>query len=150
MKILKFEDFLNEGLNHLNESLKRGDAYLIGDFTSLLLGSTPELKNRIENLEGLCIPRYIREKGEKEGQYREIKTDSYLFSELLKDYKEEHPETKFVFLFIGADDLYEVNPRIIRYSRDIRKEMIRIFPNFRNIFRTIFFINKFLSFRYFK
>lgn len=125
--MLNFEDFLNE---NLNESLKRGDSYLIGDFTSLLLGSTRELKNRIENLGELCIPRYIREKENRgEEKYREIKLDSYLFSEILKSYKKDHPEVKYIFLFIGADDLYEVNPNVIRYARDIREQMIRIFPN---------------------
>lgn len=130
MKLLKFEDFLNENLSNLNESLKRGDSYLIGDFTSLLLGSTKELKNKIKNIEGLSIPRYISQKNKDGGEeFREIKLDSYLFSELLKDYKKEHPETKFVFLFIGVDDLYEVNNSVIRYSRDIREQMLRIFPN---------------------
>jgi hypothetical protein len=126
MKLLNFEDFLNENLYSLNESLKKGDSFLIGDFTSILLGSTKELKNRIENIEDLSIPRLIKD---KKDQIREIRLNSELFSEILKTYKKEHPETKFIFLFMGTDDLYEVNSEIVKYSRKIREEMIRIFPN---------------------
>jgi peptidoglycan hydrolase-like protein with peptidoglycan-binding domain len=131
MNLLNFKDFLNEGLGELNESLKRGDAYLVGDFGSILLGSTRELKNEVKPLEYLAIPRYIKkDKGEKGGEeFREIKLDTYLFSEILKDYKKDHPETKFVFLFMGAGDLYEFDSNTIRYAREVRKEMIRIFPN---------------------
>jgi hypothetical protein len=127
MKLLKFEDFLNENESLLNESLKKGDSYLIGDFTSIVLGSDKSLRNRVETLEGLSVPMYI--KGKKKEDLREIRLDSKLFSEILKTYKEEHTETKFVFLFMGAGDLYEVSNEDIRYSREIRKEMIRIFPN---------------------
>ena len=131
MKLLKFGDFLNESLGELNESLKRGDAHLVGDFSSILLGSTQELRRGVTPLDYLSIPRYIRNDKEnnREQEFREIKLDTYLFSQILKDYKKEHPETKFVFLCIGADDLYEVNPNIIRYARDVREQMIRIFPN---------------------
>jgi len=131
MNLLNFEDFLNESLGELNESLKRGDAYLIGDFGSILLGSTRELKNEVKPLEYLAIPRYIRkDKRDRDGEeFAEVKMDTYLFSEILKDYKKDHPETKFVFLSIGADDLYEFDNNTIRYAREVRKQMIRIFPN---------------------
>lgn len=131
MKILNFEGFLNESLSSINESLKRGDSYLIGDFTSILLGDTKQLKNKVIPLEGLSVPKYIPNPRSKnpESDLIEVNLTTYAFSRLLEDYKEKHPETKFVFLFIGVNDLYEYDPETIQYARKVREEIIRIFPN---------------------
>ena len=113
MAILKFEDFLNENLSKMNESLKQGDAYLIGDSTSILLGSTKELKSKISVLKGLS----------------EVGIGTTKFSELLKGYTKKHPEVKFIFLFMGANDLYEPTPSVLKAAKTVKEEMIRIFPN---------------------
>lgn len=113
MKILKFEKFLNESSNFINEAISKGDSYLIGDSTSILLSMTNELRNKVLPLEGLCDPGI----------------DTYGMSLLLEDYPYKHPETKYIFLFIGANDLYEVNSKTIKYSGLVRKELNRIFPN---------------------
>ena len=57
MKLLKFGDFLNESLGELNESLKRGDAHLVGDFSSILLGSTQELRRDVTPNLGRGYPK---------------------------------------------------------------------------------------------
>ena len=113
MTILNFNDFLNENQSPLNESLREGDAYLLGDSTSILLGLTKDLKNRISPLKGLS----------------EVGIGTFKFSELLEDYREEHPETKFVFLFMGANDLYSIDTNILKSAKIVREELNRIFPN---------------------
>ena len=98
MKILNFEGFLNENFSQLNESLGRGEAYLIGDSMSILLGNTRTLRNKVKpimdiSMEGIGTPSYVK---------------------ILENYKKDHPETKFVFLSMGANDLYRVNQNILK------------------------------------
>jgi hypothetical protein len=131
MKLLNFEDFLNENFSTINESLRKGDSYLIGDFTSVLLGSTRQLNNRVLPLRGLAVPKYIpNPKSENpETDLIEVNLTTYAFSRLLEDYKGNHPETKYVFLFIGVNDLYEYDSSLIQHARKVREQIIRIFPN---------------------
>jgi hypothetical protein len=113
MKILNFDSFLNEKENFLNESLDEGEAYLIGDSTSILLSQTRELKNKITTIKDLSI----------------VGIGTYAFSEILKDYRKEYPETKFIFLFMGANDLYNPTSSVMRSAEIVKEQMDRIFPN---------------------
>lgn len=113
MSILNFESFLNESF-FINESLGKKDAYLIGDSCSILMASTKELKNRVPAMEGLSVGGIGTQK----------------FARLLENYDDTHPEVKFIFLSMGANDLYQSkNSAIIKSSIIVKKELNRIFPN---------------------
>jgi hypothetical protein len=113
MKILNFENFLNESISQLNEAIDRGEAYLIGDSMSILLGTTRTLRNKVKPIMDISI----------EG------IGTYAYAEVLEDYKKDYPETKFVFLSMGANDLYRVDQNILRKAAEVRKQISRIFPN---------------------
>ena len=113
MALLNFESFLKESIL-LKESLNVGDAYLIGDSCSILMAATKELKNKVTILEDLAVGGIGTQK----------------FSKLLMDYKNTHPESKFIFLSMGANDLYQSNNRsILKDSLIVKQELTRIFPN---------------------
>jgi hypothetical protein len=112
MGILNFNDFLNESLL-INESLKVGDAYLVGDSCSILMANTKELKGKINTIPDLAIGGI----------------GTYKFSETLKDYKMTHPEAKFIFLSMGANDVYKPTSSVIKSSQIVKEELTRIFPN---------------------
>jgi hypothetical protein len=113
MKILNFEGFLNENFSQLNESLGRGEAYLIGDSMSILLGNTRTLRNKVKPIMDISMVG--------------VGTSSY--AKILENYKKDHPETKFVFLSMGANDLYRVDQNILKKAKEVRENINRIFPN---------------------
>jgi hypothetical protein len=113
MKILNFENFLNESVGLLKESISQGDTYLVGDSASILTGSGKEIKNKVTVLPDLSV----------------VGIGTTKFSELLKKYNKTHPEAKFVFLFMGANDLYHINSSILKSAKVVKEELHRIFPN---------------------
>ena len=113
MKILNFENFLNESAGLLKESISQEDTYLVGDSASILTGSGKEIKNKVTVLPDLSV----------------VGIGTTKFSELLKKYNKTHPEAKFVFLFMGANDLYHINSAILKSAKVVKEELNRIFPN---------------------
>jgi hypothetical protein len=112
MQILNFQNFSNINLL-IKESLGSEDSYLVGDSMSVLLASSKELKNKITIIKDLS----------------EVGTGTEKFSKSLEKYRKTHPEVKFIFLSMGANDLYKVNSKIIASAKKVKDQLDRIFPN---------------------
>jgi len=56
-----------------------------------------------------------------------ISTADYL--KMIEQYKEQHPDTPYVFLSLGLGDKYQYSEQTLQDAKDIKNELKRIFPN---------------------
>jgi len=126
----------------LEKRIEEGRLENFGSFKSLNEGKSNSAKvavvgDKLASFFNTVIGRIFKG-GSKEGLVKGDKVKPGIWSEnmptsdylkMIERYKDQHPETSYVFVSLGLGDKYEVSESLLEDATKVKSELKRIFPN---------------------